>query len=162
MIIRKSKKEDINRITEIYNEAVLHSIATMDIDVRDEKGAMIWYEDHNERYPILVAEVSGEVIGWISLSSWSNKKGYDPTIEISIYIENSFRSKGIGNKLFHEGIEIAKKLKYHSIIARIAGANQKSIYLHEKYGFNHIGTMKEAGFKFSKYIDIYIYQLILD
>lgn len=162
IIIRRARKEDLSRITEIYNEAVLHSVATLDTFLRDKRGSEKWYKEHNENYPILVAEGDSDILGWISLSRWSDKLGYNPTVEISIYVDKEYRDKGIGKRLFEKGIQLGKSLNYHTIISRIAGDNEKSIYLHKKYGFNHIGTMKEVGYKFSRYIDVDLYQLILD
>jgi len=72
------------------------------------------------------------------------------------------QGKGIGNLLMAEIIKLARENKLHVIIARISGENGVSIHLHKKYGFTYVGLLKEVGFKFNRYIDVHLMQLILD
>ncbi|MDI3312121.1 MAG: GNAT family N-acetyltransferase, partial [Thermoanaerobacterium sp.] len=69
--------------------------------------------------------------------------------------------RGIGDKLIKKIIEHAKENEFHTIVARISEGNDVSIHLHEKYGFKIVGTLKELGYKFNRYLDIHILQLIL-
>lgn len=160
LIIRKADINDLEKITEIYNQAVLHTTATFDTEVKTVKSRLDWFYKHDDRYPIMVAVEDDLVIGWISLSLWSDKCAYRNTAEVSIYVDENQRGKGIGDTLMHSIIKHAEEVKCHTIIARIAGQNEVSIYLHEKYGFEFIGTMKEVGYKFDRYIDVHMYQLL--
>ena len=162
MFIRKAELMDLKRITEIYNQAVLHTVATFDTEPRTVKSRTDWFNKHNERYPVLVALDNKEIVAWVSLSLWSDKCAYKDTAEVSIYVDENQRGKGIGNQLMKYIIGHAKNVDCHTIIARIAGENEASIYLHEKYGFEFIGTMKEVGYKFGRYIDVHMYQLLFD
>ncbi|MFW6287235.1 MAG: N-acetyltransferase family protein [bacterium] len=161
IVIRKAELKDLGEITEIYNQAILNTVATFDTEPKTIESRLEWFEKHDERYPVLVAESGEGVIGWASLSIWSDKCAYNKTAELSIYIDESQRGRGIGNELMGSIIKYARKTDCHTIISRIAGENEVSIYLHEKYGFKLIGTMKEVGYKFDRYIDVHIYQIIL-
>jgi L-amino acid N-acyltransferase len=162
ILIRKAGESDLEAITAIYNEAVLTTTATFDTEPQTFGGRLKWFQEHDERYPILVAEVDNQVAGWVSLSRWSERKGYAGTVETSFYVKAEYRGRGIGRKLKQAIIDEARRLKYHTIIARVAGESQISIHLNESFGFVYIGTMKEVGFKFGRYLDVHILQKILD
>mgnify|MGYP000276435448 FL=1 len=86
MLIRDAKKEDIEKINKIYNQVVKSSNVTFDLEPFSIKKQHTWYKKHKkEGYPIIVAEVDNIVVGWASLSRWSDKKGYDYTAENSVY-----------------------------------------------------------------------------
>ncbi|MFP4661859.1 MAG: N-acetyltransferase family protein [Halanaerobiales bacterium] len=161
ILIRKAELKDLKRITEIYNQAVINTVATFDTEPKTIESRIDWFTSHDDRYPVLVAEADIGVTGWASLSLWSDKCAYSNTAELSIYIDEGQRGKGIGNKLMCSIIDHVRKTDCHTIISRIAGENEVSIYLHEKYGFELIGTMKEVGYKFGRYIDVHIYQIII-
>ncbi len=158
--IRQSRLKDLEAITEIYNDAILKTTATFDTEPKTMKEQKIWFGDHGKKYPILVAEQDGSVIGWASLSRWSDRCAYSDTAEISIYIKEEFQGKGIGKKLMRAIISEGKRAGLHTVIARIAQGSEISIRLHESVGFGHVGVMKEVGRKFGKLLDVYLMQKI--
>lgn len=160
--LRNAVKDDIESITRVYNHAVESTTATFDIKPRTLKSQEKWFNEHTGRYSVIVAEDNKKVIGWASLSRWSERQAYNDTAGISIYVDKGNQRKGVGNLLMAEIIRLAKKNKFHIVLAGIAGDNKVSIHLHEKYGFFHTGVLKEAGFKFNKYIDVHLMQLMLD
>jgi phosphinothricin acetyltransferase len=160
IIIRKATTDDLVAITEIYNQAILTTTATFDTEPKNLEEQKVWFESHGPKYPVLVAEEDGKVIGWSSLSKWSDRCAYSDTAEISLYINEKERGKGIGRKLLEAIIREGEKTEIHSIMARIAEGNEASIHLHEKAGFEHIGIMKEVGRKFGRLLDIYLMQKI--
>lgn len=161
--IRDAVEKDLEAIVRIYNYAIINTTATFDTRPKTVKSQEKWFYRHSQEYPIIVAEDDGGgVIGWASLSRWSDRCAYDKTAEISVYVEKDNQNIGIGNRLIVEIIKIARKNKLHVIIARIAGENEISIHIHKKYGFIYAGSLKEAGFKFNRYIDVNLMQLILD
>ena len=83
-------------------------------------------------------------------------------MEHSIYIHKDHRGRGLGKALMHEIIAAARSQNYHVMIGGIDVANASSIALHEKLGFVHAGTIKQAGFKFGRWLDLAFYQLTLD
>ncbi len=162
MIIRRAERADLEAITQIYNQAILNTVATFDTEPKTVDSRLDWFNKHDKRYPILVALSDNVVVGWVSLSVWSDKCAYNKTAELSIYIEEQQRGRGIGKKLMNSIIEHANNIDCHTIISRIAGESEASIHLHEKYEFQLIGTMKEVGYKFGRFIDVHMYQLMLD
>lgn len=162
MKIRKAKINDLEAITIIYNYAIANTTATFDTKPKTIKSQEKWFLKHSNKYPIIVAEDKKGVVGWASLSQWSDRCAYANTAEISVYVDKNNQGSGVGNQLIAGIIELAKKNKLHVIIARIAGENEVSVHLHKKYGFTNAGSLKEVGFKFNRYIDVRLMQLILE
>jgi L-amino acid N-acyltransferase len=160
--IRKAHLEDIYRIRDIYNEAVLNTTATFDMEEKTIENRMEWYLNRDENFPVMVAQLQDRVVGYIALNKWSDKKAYDITAEISLYVEPDQRGKGIGKKLINIIVNTAiESTNLHSIIARITEGNEQSIHLHEINGFEKIGLMKEAGTKFNKLLNVTFMQRML-
>ena len=160
LTIRPAKLEDLNGITQIYNEAVQKTVATFDTEPKTIGEQKVWFENHGPKHPILVAESDGVISGWASLSKWSDRLAYADTGEISLYVTEEFRSRGIGRKLLEAVVAEGERAGLHTIIARIAGGNRVSIHLHESLGFEHIGIMREVGRKFGKLLDVYLMQKV--
>jgi len=160
-IIRRATIGDLAAITEIYNDAILNTTATFDVQPKTMDEQLVWFKNHSPKLPILVAESNGKVIGWCSLSEWSDRCAYSGTVELSIYVHAVYRSKGIGRILVEAILNEAKKFHIHSIIARIESSNSIVIHLFEKFNFIHVGTMKEVGKKFGRLLDVLIMQVIL-
>ena len=159
--VRPAIQDDLVAINEIYNEAVLHSTATFDTDPKSLEDRRRWFEKHGDRHPVLVSEAGGQVTGWASLSEWSDRRAYADTAEASIYLAEAARGRGTGKQLYRELVHEARRLGFHTLIARIADANEASIRLHEGLGFEKIGVMREVGRKFGKLLDVHLYQLLL-
>ncbi len=161
LTIRPATKSDVNRITEIYNEAIENTTATFDTESKSEEDRMNWFMGHDEMHPVLVAEFEGRVIGYASLSNWSDRCAYDGTAEVSLYIDHNFRGRGTGKKLLEVLTLEAEKIGLHNLISRITEGNLNSIHIHELFGFEHIGVMREAGKKFGKFLDVHMMQKLL-
>jgi phosphinothricin acetyltransferase len=158
--IRPAQKTDLPGITIIYNEAIKNSNATFDTETKTLQEQYQWYDDHGSKNPIIVAENNREIIGWAALSKWSDRCAYSDTAEISLYVKEKFQKEGIGTQLLEHILNKGKLTGIHTIIARITEGNDESIKLHERYGFEHIGRMKEVGIKFGKRLDVYLLQKI--
>jgi phosphinothricin acetyltransferase len=159
--IRRAGLADLEAITAIYNEAILTTTATFDTDPKLAADRLSWFEAHDARHPILVAEVDGQVAGWASLSSWSDRRAYEDTAETSFYVTSQQRGKGIGRQLKQAIIDEAKSLGFHTLIARVAEGSNESLHLNESFGFFHVGTLKQVGRKFGKLLDVHILQKML-
>jgi phosphinothricin acetyltransferase len=158
--IRPADISDLAAITGIYNEAILTTNATFDTELKTVEEQRDWFNSHDTRHSILVAELDDTVIGWVSLSKWSDRCSYADTAEISLYIKESHRSTGTGKKLMGKILIEGEKAGLHTIIARITAGNRISVHLHESFGFEHIGVMREVGVKFGKLLDVYLMQKI--
>ncbi len=160
IVIRKAELVDIPFITEVYNDAVLNTTATFDTEIKTIENRSEWFKQHDEQHPIIVAENSGEMAGWASLTAWSDRCAYSGTAEVSVYVHKDHRGIGIGKALLETLVVDAQQLQLHYLLSRIAADNKASISLHEQYGFAHIGVMHEVGFKFGKYIDVCLMDLV--
>lgn len=161
-MIRKAEKRDIQRITEIYNEVVANSAASFDLEEKSLDDRTAWMEAHKGNHPLLVYEVEGTVAGYASLSSYREKKAFDSTVELSVYLDESFRERGIGTKLMEAILREARNRDdIHTVVSVITAGNEVSKKLHESFGFCYCGTVMEAGYKFGRYLDIETYQLIV-
>jgi L-amino acid N-acyltransferase YncA len=162
IVIRQAILADVEAITRIYNEAILTTTATFDTEPKSIEERAQWLNSHDDRHPVLVGEVEGLVVGWASLTRWSERKAYDDTAETSFYVQASHRGQGIGRKLKEAIIEEACRLRFHTLIARVAEGSQESIHLNESTGFVHVGMMKEVGRKFGRLLGVHIMQKMLN
>jgi L-amino acid N-acyltransferase YncA len=160
--IRPARLADLKAITEIYNQAILNTVATFDTTPKTLDEQKVWFEKHGPKYRILIAEEAKTILGWASLSAWSDRCAYSDTAEISLYVRNDYRGKGIGRKLSEAILKAGKAAGLHTVIARMAESNEASIRLAESLGFKPIGVMKEVGRKFGKLLDVQLMQIIFD
>jgi phosphinothricin acetyltransferase len=158
--VRNAKLHDLNAITEIYNEAITKTVATFDTELKTYEDQKQWFTDHGLKNPILVAEQDGFIVGWASLSRWSDRCAYSDTAEVSLYVREEHQGLGIGKRLMERIIEEGEKTGLHTVIARVTEGNESSIHLHESVGFTYIGIMKEVGQKFGKRLDVHLMQKI--
>lgn len=159
--IRRAEETDLVEITAIYNEAVLNSVATFDTQPKNLEEQRKWFLAHHSRHPVLVAEFDSKIVGWCSLSAWSDRCAYADTAEISTYVHKDFRSQGIGKALNTFAINFAREAGFHSILARVSGHNVAGAEIQKRLGFLLVGTMREVGNKFGKLHDVHLFQLML-
>ena len=151
---------DIPSILEIYNWAIKETTATFDTDVKTLEQQTKWFDDHGKRHPVIVCKYQGKVVGWGSISRWSDRKAYDTTGEVSFYVLPAYHGKGIGSELLKRIITLGKEQNYKTLLSRIAQGSEASVHLHKKHGFRDIGTMKNAGIKFDRVLDVYFMQYL--
>lgn len=161
-VVREATADDLAAILTIYNYYVETSTATFDQEPQSLEQRMHWFESHGQQYPVLVAELNGDVVGWASISPFSERAAYRLTVESSVYVHRHHTGCGVGTLLMCELIARARQLGYHCMVARVAADNERSLRLHEKLGFKTIGIMKEVGYKFNRWIDVAIMMLLLD
>jgi phosphinothricin acetyltransferase len=162
LVIRRATIADVQGITEIYNEAILTTTATFDTEPKTVSERTMWFRSHDERHPVLVAMVDSKVAGWVCLSAWSDRPAYADTAETSFYVKSELRGQGIGRALKEAIVSEARRLGFHTLIARVADGSQESLHLNESTGFVRVGTLREVGRKFGKLLDVHILQLMLN
>jgi len=161
--IRPYKIEDTQAILDIINHNILHSTALYDYKIRNyEQQKNILEEKITKNFPVIIAELDGKVVGFGMYSEFRFREAYKFTVEHSVYVNNDFKGKGIGKLLLLELIAEARKQKLHTMIAVIDAENQGSVEFHEKFGFKTVGIIKESGYKFDRWLDTVLMQLILD
>lgn len=162
VLVRPAALDDLPAITEIYNEAILTTTATFDTEPKAVEQRLEWFHSHDERHPVIVAILEGQVVGWASISKWSERQAYDDTAETSFYVKSEFRGHGVGRQLKEAIIAEARRLRFHTLIARVAEGSDASLHLNLSCGFVHVGTLREVGRKFGRLLDVHVLQKILD
>ena len=150
-------------ILAIFNDAILNSTALYDYKPRTKETMTAWFETKAKgKFPVIGIESdSGELLGFGSYGTFRAFPAYKYTVEHSVYVDGRFRGHGIGKRLLQEVIAAAQKQDCHVLVGVIDTANSVSIRLHESLGFTPCGTIRHAGFKFNRWLDIVFYQLIL-
>jgi L-amino acid N-acyltransferase len=158
--IRKAELKDLEAMTDIYNEAVRNTTATFDTEPKTAAQQREWFDKHDAKHPAIVMCEGKTVLGWASLSAYSDRCAYAATAEASIYVKSGERGKGVGRKLSEALLKAGKEAGLHTVILRIAEGNEASIKLAESLGFKQIGVMEEVGVKFGQVLDVILMQLI--
>jgi L-amino acid N-acyltransferase len=151
-------------ILSILNETIETSTAIYDYKARPLSSMEGWFKlKEAEGFPIVGAETdSGQLLGFASYGSFRAWPAYKYTVEHSVYVHRDHRGQGLGIFLMRELISVAKKQERHVMIGGVDAENQSSIELHRKLGFVHAGTIKQAGFKFGRWLDLAFYQFTLE
>lgn len=140
---RFAKLQDLNRIVEIYNQAIKSGNATADITEQSVEEKLLWFYEHSQdKFPIYVLEVDGNIIGWGSLSPYRNgREGLKSTAEITYYIDYSFHGKGYGSILIDYIIKDCKRLNILNLVALLLEINKASIKILKSFGFQEWGLL---------------------
>ncbi len=159
--IRPYQTEDTQAILDIINHNILHSTALYDYNIRSyEQQKNILEDKISKNFPVIVAELDGNLVGFGMYSEFRFREANKFTVEHSVYVDENCHGKGIGKLLLQELIVLAKKQKLHTMIAVIDSENRSSITFHEKFGFKTVGIIKESAFKFDRWLDSVFMQLI--
>lgn len=149
-------------VADIYNRAIETSTATFDMTPRTLEEQLEWVAEHSGAHPAIVAvSADGTVAGFASLSPYRPRPAYSTTVENSVYVAEEFQRRGLGRMLLNETLVLAAAHGFHAVIARIAGGNEGSVALHEACGFEMIGTEREVGRKFGRWLDVVCMQKLI-
>lgn len=161
--LRDAEAADLESITAIHNDAVLHTTSIWNEEAVDVADRAAWLSDRQNRgYPVLVAVDESGVVGYASYAQWRPHSGYRHTVEHSVYVRGDQRGRGIGKTLMNALIEQAHAGGIHVMIAGVESTNTGSIVLHERLGFTQVGRMPQVGAKFGRWLDLSFLQLTLD
>lgn len=154
--LRPATRDDVPAMLAIYNHAVLHTTATYDYEPRTLDQRLAWFDDHaRDGLPVLViTDAAGAIAGWSSLSRYHHKPGYRFTVENSVYVAEGHQRRGLGTRLLAPLIDAARASGLRAIIAVIDSANDASLRLHAKFGFEQVGHFRQIGFKFGRWLDV--------
>jgi L-amino acid N-acyltransferase YncA len=159
--IRLATAGDLESINRIYNHYVLHSVTTYQEEPETIADRRLWFARHGADHPVTVAEIDGAVVGWAALSPFHARSAYRRTVENAVYVDEKRRRQGIGRALLDDLLHRASALGHHSVIALIDSEQIGSIALHESLGFRQVGHLREAGFKFDRWLDVVYLQKLL-
>jgi L-amino acid N-acyltransferase YncA len=162
-IVPCNHERHADAILAVFNEAIANSTALYDYKPRTKEMMTAWFDAKSKgNFPVIGAENdSGELMGFASYGTFRTFPAYKYTVEHSVYVDARFRGQGVGKSLLQETIATARRQDYHVLVGAIDAANAVSIRLHESLGFTHCGIIRQAGFKFGRWLDLAFYQLIL-
>jgi len=160
-MIRAVGEEDGKRICEIYNHYVQNTCISFEevpVSVEEIEKRIA---ASTPAYPFLVYETNGDLLGYACASKWKERSAYRFTAEVTVYTDKDHLGKGIGSKLLKALLDDIKTRNIHVLMAVIALPNDKSIRLHEKYGFEKAAHFTEVGYKQNRWIDVGYWELVL-
>jgi len=161
-VLRLATEADLPAINDIYNYYVLRSTCTYQLEPETLESRLAWFSAHPpDRYPVIVAELDGQIAGWGALSKFRDRAAYDPTVEASVYIRHDVHRRGLGRAILVDLIERARAVGFHSLIGGASAEQTASIKLQESLGFTHIAHFRQVGYKFGQWLDVVFLQLML-
>jgi phosphinothricin acetyltransferase len=161
--VRNAVEEDLSDIAAIYNHEIANSVATFDLD---PPTLDYWHARltgaHEGDHLLVAVDSDADVVGYAYSWSYRPRPAYNLTRETSIYLDPSVRGEGIGRLLYPALLDTMAESGVHTAVALVALPNPGSVALHKACGFEHVGSMREVGFKFDQWIDVEWYQKILN
>lgn len=162
MEIRHAKNEDAAQIAEVYNYYITSTHHTFETEPLEAEAMVERIAEVTAGYPFLVAEEDGVVLGYAFAARFKLREAYEHSAEVSIYVRNEAKQKGIGTRLYDRLFKELEDTLTHAIIAGIALPNDASIAFHEKLGFRKVAHFREVGYKLGRWIDVGYWELLPD
>jgi phosphinothricin acetyltransferase len=161
--IRNGTQADIPAIAAIYADAVLTETASFEIEAPSEAEMLRRFTSLTEGgFPYIVAVQAGAVLGYGYAGPYRPRIAYRNTIEDSVYLDKNARGRGIGSALLRELVGVSEARGFRQMIAVIGdSAHEASIRLHQSAGFTMVGTFRDVGYKFGRWLDTVLMQRAL-
>lgn len=156
--VRPGALADLPALTAIYNHAIRHTTATFDTVEKTPEERRVWFDAHGPGAPLLVACEGDAVLGYATLSPWSDRCAYSGTAETAVYLDPEHQGRGLGSLLMTELMTRAADLGLRCLVARITEGNEASVALHRRFGFRPMGVMRRCGEKFGRLLDVTMMQ----
>lgn len=151
-------------ILAIFNEAIVNSTALYDYQPRPLESMKAWFDAKQQgNFPVIGLEDSqGQLLAFGSYGTFRAWPAYKYTAEHSVYVHRDHRGRGLGLEVMRALIESARQRDLHALVGGIDATNTASIALHQRLGFRHVGTLPQVGFKLGRWLDLALYQLLLE
>ena len=142
LIIRDALESDLPTIIEIYNATVPTRMVTAELEPTTVEARLPWFREHSpDQHPFWVMETNGRVIGWLDCKKFLPRSAYRGTAEVSVYVDENFRHRGVARRLLEKAIARSPSLGIFAIVGLIFGHNQPSLRLFERHGFRRWGVL---------------------
>ncbi len=139
---RPATREDLQQIVEIYNSTVPSRMVTADTVPVSTGSRIRWFEEHTpDIRPLWVVEESGRILAWFSFSSFYGRPAYARTAELSVYVHEDFRQRGLGTYLLTEALRYSPVIQIDTLLGFIFGHNEPSLALFQRFGFSRWGEL---------------------
>ncbi len=159
--IRAATAEDAGAICTIYNQGIEDRIATLETELRTPEERRQWMAARAPRHPVVVATAGHQVVGWGSLNSFNPRPAYDNVVDLSVYVERSWRGRGVGRAMLAHLLALAKTLGYHKMVLATFPYNETGVSLYKKMGFAPVGVYHEQGRLDGRWVDVLIMERLL-
>ena len=155
--------EHLEAMRGIYNHEILHTTALYEYEPRSAEAMAAWWATKQAAgLPVLGIETGpGALAAFATWGPFRAFPAYQYSVEHSVYVDARFRRHGMGRSLLTALVEEARARELHMMVGVIDATNMASIGLHRQRGFAHCGTVREAGFKFGRWLDVEFWQLLL-
>jgi L-amino acid N-acyltransferase len=161
--VRSAAEDDLTDILRVYNQAIEKTTAVFEYRPHTLEMRREWFKAKQAAsLPVLVAVESGAVVGFASYGPFRAWPAYKYSVELSVYVDESARGRGIGSALVRGILATARERDLHVVMAGITSDNAVSLRLHEKLGFVEVAHIREVGYKFGRWLDLKLLQIVLD
>jgi L-amino acid N-acyltransferase YncA len=158
---RAAGAADAAAIALIYNQGIEDRVATFETELRSPEERRAWLTGHGDRYPVLVAEARGEVVGWASVSPYRPRPCYDGIGEHSVYVRRDWRGRGVGAVLLAALVDACRARGFWKLVSRIFPFNAGSRALHLRLGFREVGIYEKHGRLDGRWLDCVIVERLI-
>ena len=163
MTIRPATQDDLVEILRIYNHAVEHTTAVFEYRPHTIEMRREWFRAKQAAsLPVLVADEAGAVRGFATYGPFRAWPAYKYSVENSVYVDPAVYRRGIGSSLVGAVLHEARARGLHVVMAGITSDNGVSLRLHERLGFKEVAHIPEVGFKFGRWLDLKLLQIVFD
>lgn len=154
MEIRPVTVDDAASLCAIYNPYVIDTVVSFEetpVAVADMERRI---EDIATRYPWLVGEHDGRIVGYAYAAPWNYRTAYRYTVESTIYLDAAVTGRGLGRTLYGALLGELETRGLKRVIGGIALPNPASVALHERLGFVKVGHLEAVGRKLGRWVDV--------
>ena len=146
LFYRNANLNDLPKIVEIYNSTIPTLMVTADTEIVSVESRINWFHEHEpQRRPLWIVENQNkEIFGWISFQSFYGRPAYNYTAEISIYLDENARGKGIGKEVLQYAIDHCGEYRIKTLLGFIFAHNERSLRLFESLGFEVWATLPDV------------------
>lgn len=159
--IRPATADDARAICAIHNQGIADRVATLDTVLRTPEHTRSWLAQRDSRHPVIVADTADGVVGWASLNRFNPRPAYDHVADFSVYVERSWRGKGVGGRLLERLVELAREARYHKMVLSALAHNTAGVSLYTHAGFTRVGVYREQGQHDGRWVDVVIMEKLL-
>lgn len=153
-MIRAITDGDIEQVLALYNYYIRETTITFETE---ELSFEVFYKrvhDIMDRYPFLVYEEDGRILGYVYLAEFNSRAAYQWSADLSIYVDKDLRHRGIGGQLYQAIEKLAIDQGFVNIVSLITEENKNSVEFHKRLGFEFIGTFNQIGYKFGRWLGV--------
>ncbi len=160
-VVRPVEAHDLPQILDILNFEIANGFAHFGTDPMSLDALSREFQNAPD-YPWLAALDGDTVQGFVRASPWKNRGGYRQTCEVGVYVRPDLQGRGIARLIYEALLPELRAKQFHTVLAGVALPNDASIRLHENFGFRHIGTQPQVGWKLGAWRDVGYWALVFD